>query len=80
MTTVKLFGEYECGDQYRRQVDVRDPEPDEDLDGMDGWWEKVVWDHTGNEHLHDEGSNVEAVIVASDVPQLVGAEYEWTNG
>lgn len=51
------------------------------LNGLDDWWDEVVWPETGDGHGKDNdlGTCFVGTIVKSNVRELVGKTYEWTS-
>lgn len=46
-------------------------------DGLEGWWEDTVFPHTGDGRGASQYAIYSAEVTDSDVPDLIGAKYEW---
>ena len=58
------------------------PTPDRaelDEDELDEWWWEVVFPLTGDGKGESENALYEAIVIGSDVPKLVGEQYNWSG-
>lgn len=78
MVKVKIENAYSDGHESERVATVADPAGMDDVT-LDGWWEDVVWDETGDGHGVGRrlGSCCTATVIEADVPGLVGQSREW---
>jgi hypothetical protein len=76
---VQIDNAYECS---RRSISVKEVDPPPGLapDVVEQWFEEVVYDLTGDGHDCGQSENAiyeATVIAAPEMPQLVGAKWEW---
>ena len=72
-TRVKLTNYYP--DRTNSAVEIV-PTPD-DLNDLEDWWEDDVFPLTGDGFGESQIATYEAVVIASDVPELVGRRNAW---
>jgi hypothetical protein len=76
--TVKIENTYEDGHESVIEVEVENPEPEDD--DLDDWWEDVVFPHTGDKHgaKHPKlGAFYEATVIRADDQRMVGHTRDW---
>jgi len=76
--TVKIENTYEDGHESVVEVEVENPEPEDD--DLDTWWEDVVFPLTGDGHgaKHPKlGCFYEATVIRADDQRMVGHTRDW---
>jgi len=77
--TVRIENWYEDGHESKYEVLV-DPPAALDEDGLDAWWNDVVFKHTGDGHgINGMHSVYTATVLACDDPELLGESTEWVD-
>jgi len=73
---VKIENDY--SDEHHSEHEVTlDAPAEEDLDG---WWNDVVYEHTGDGHGIDfDGGSCYTATIVHGPARLLGEEYEWID-